>query len=180
MDLQAFTQFAATTQQSGNLLGTLGIEPIQLVFQGIAFLLVVFVLGKFVFPVFTNILEKRQAAIDESNKAVVEATKRVQEMQDSVSKMLKEAKDEAGDIVRTAKDEANDLLTRAEHKSRAHAEAIVTAAKADVQNEIAAAKKSLHNEMVMLVAQATEKVASEKLSGKADEALIRNALKELK
>ncbi len=179
MDLQAFTQFAAAAQQSGNLLSTLGIEPIQLLFQGVAFLLVVFLLGKFVFPVFTKTLEKRQAEIDESNKAVVEATKRVQEMQDSVAKMLKEAKDEAGDIVRTAKDEASDLLTRAEHKSRAHAEAIAKAAKADVENEIAAAKKSLHNEMVMLVAQATEKVAGEKLSGKADEALIHTALKEI-
>lgn len=180
MNPQALLQFASESQQQTGILGTLGIDLSQLLFQAIAFLIVVFILGKFVFPVFTNILEKRQAAIDEGNKAAVEANKHAEEVKESMAKMLQDAKSEAAEIVRTAKDEANDLLVRAEHKSKAHAEAITNAAKADIENEIVSAKKSLHNEMVHLVAEATEKVAQEKLNGEADEKLIRTALQELK
>lgn len=180
MALTMITQIASVSPENGGILGTLGIDVKLLAFQIIAFLILVLFLGKFVFPVFIKIIDKRQAAIEQSNKAAVEASKHAEKAQAEIAEMLKNARAEAAGIVGTAKDEANDLLSRAESKSKAHAEAIVDAAKADIEKEIVSAKKALHNEMVGLVAVATEKVAGEKISAQADEALIKRALEEAK
>lgn len=180
MALTAVTQFATQASQSASILDTLGIDFKLLAFQIIAFLLLVAALSKWVFPVFIKIIDKRQAAIEQSNKAAVDASKHAQAAQADIAQMLKDAKAEAAGIVGIAKDEANDLLLRAESKSKAHAQAIVDAAKADIEKEIVTAKKDLRNQMVELVAVATEKVAGEKLNAQADEALIRRALEDVK
>lgn len=174
------TQFASTAASSGGILDTLGIDVQLLLFQTIAFLILVFLLGKFVFPVFIKIIDKRQAAIEESNKAAVEASKHAEKAQAEVAEMLKTARAEASSIVGTAKDEARDLVARAEEKSKAQAEAIVSAAKADIAKEVVAAKKALHNETLELVVLATEKVAGKEIATAADEGLIKKALESAK
>lgn len=173
------TQFAAESTPSGDILGTLGIDVKLLIFQIIAFLVLVLLLGRFVFPVFIKIVDKRQAAIEESNKATVEASKHAEKAQSEIAAMLKSAREEASGIVGTAKDEARDLVARAEEKSKAQAESIVTAAKADIAKEIVAAKKALHNETLALVVLATEKVAGKQIAAHTDEALIKKALEDV-
>lgn len=168
--------FATEAPAGGSILDTLGIDFKLLAFQVIAFLILVLLLGKYVFPVFIKIVDKRQAAIEQSNKAAMDASKHAEKAQEEIAAMLKKARVEATSIVGTAKDEANDLLARAESKSKAQAQAIVSAAKADIQKEVVAAKKALHNETIDLVAAATEKVASTKINAQADEALIKDAL----
>lgn len=174
------TRFASEAAASGNILSTLGIDVTLLVFQIIAFLVLVLLLGKFVFPVFIAIVDKRQAAIEESNNAAMEASKHAEKAQHEIEKMLQKARVEATAIVGTAKDEARDMLARAGKKSKLQAEATVAAAKADIEKEVVAAKKALHNETIDLVVAATEKVAQQKLNTQADKALIQQALKEAK
>lgn len=180
MALIAVMQFATTAPQGGGILNTLGIEADLLIFQIIAFLVLVLFLGKYVFPVFIKIVDKRQEAIEQSNNAAVEASKQAQAVQADIEKMLKAAKTEAAGIVGTAKSEASDLLLRAESKSKAHAQAIVDSAKADIQKEVVAAKRALHNEAIGLVVAATKKVAGARISEQADEALIKDALEGIK
>lgn len=173
------TQFAAESAPSGDILATLGIDVKLLIFQIIAFLVLVLLLGKFVFPVFIKIVDKRQASIEESNKAAVEASKHAEKAQHEIAEMLKTARVEASGIVSTAKDEARDLVARAEEKSKAQAESIVTAAKADIAKEVVAAKKALHNEALELVVLATEKVAGKQIAASTDEVLIKKALEDI-
>lgn len=161
-----------------SILDTLGINPQLLIMQIVAFLILVVLLGKYVFPVFIKIIDKRQAAIEQSNKAAIEAGKHAEKAQQQIADMLKAAKDEASGIVATAKSEATSLLERAEHRSKAQAEAIVTAAKSDIEKQVLAAKKALHNETIELVAAATEKVIGQKVTASTDSDIIAKAIKE--
>ena len=170
----------AESAPSGDILATLGIDLKLLLFQIVAFLVLVVLLGKFVFPVFIKIVDKRQAAIEESNKAAVDASKHAEKAQHEISELLRAAREEASGIVGTAKDEARDLVLRAEERSKAQAESIVTAAKADIAKEVVAAKKALHNETLALVVLATEKVASKQIAASTDKALIKKALEDIK
>ena len=63
-----FAQFAAS-EESSDILTGLGINWQLVVFQIVAFLLLVFILSKWIFPVFFKIIDKRQEAIEASNKA---------------------------------------------------------------------------------------------------------------
>lgn len=179
MDLAVLTHFATEEAATGGILGTLGIDVKLLVFQLIAFVLLIVILNKWIFPVFFKIIDKRQAVIEESNRAAVEASKQAEKSQAEIEKMLKQARVEAKDIVATAKDEATEMMRQAEEKSKAEAQHIVAVAHESLAKDVLAAKKALHNETVELVALATEKVVGKTVTKSVDTTLIKDALKEV-
>lgn len=170
-----FAQFAAS-EESSDILTGLGINWQLVVFQIVAFLLLVFILSKWIFPVFFKIIDKRQEAIEASNKAAVEASKHAEKAQAEIAELLKQARTEAKDIVATAKDEANAMVQDAEAKGKANAEHIVAEAHDAIAKEVVAAKKALHNETIELVASATEKVVGKAVDAKVDTKVIASAL----
>ena len=179
MDSSIFTQFAAEAAE-GDILSALGIDWKLLVVQLIAFLLLVWALNKWVFPIFFKIVDKRQALIDESNRAAVEASKHAETAQAETEKLLKKAREEAKDIVATAREEAVGLIGDAEVKSKQQAEYIVSDARDQISKEVEAAKKVLHNEMVDLVMTATSQVLGDTVDAKIDKSVVARALKETK
>lgn len=169
---------ATPTEESGSLLDLLGIDVTTLVFQMVAFLVLVLVLGKWVYPVFVGIIDKREADIEASAKAADEAKQAANSAEAEVAALLQEARQEASVIVSTAKTEASALVDAAESKAKKKSEALIVAARSDIDNEIKAARDQIHNEMVDLVTLATEKVVGSALSGKLDEKMVAQSLKE--
>lgn len=151
------TQFASSAAENGektDILTGLGIDWTLLVLQGVAFLILVWILAKFVYPVFLRIIDERQAKIDESVKAAQEAEKKAEKAETAVEDALKQARKEAADIVATAKAEATQMVEKSEKSAKTKAERIVAEAHEDIQKEIAGAKKSLEKDTLRLVKQA--------------------------
>jgi F-type H+-transporting ATPase subunit b len=178
--MNILTQLATTEPASGGVLGALGIDVWMLVFQAIAFLILVFVLGKYVYPTLIKVVDDRQAKIEASTAAATEAEKKAVEAKDAVEKLMKQARKEASEIVTTAKEEAAAALEMAESKSKSRAESIVAEAQAQINKDIVAAKKALHNETLELVALATEKVVGKTVTPKIDDAVVAAAIKGVK
>ncbi|HET8884169.1 MAG TPA: F0F1 ATP synthase subunit B [Candidatus Saccharimonadales bacterium] len=175
--MNILTQFGATEEASGNVLDALGIDISMLIFQTIAFLILVWLLGKYVYPIFIKVVDERQAKIEESTVAAAEAEKKAHDAKVAIDKLMKEARKEAGEIVLTAKEEATAAIEAAEAKSKVRAERIVEDAHAQIDKDIVAAKKALHNETLELVALATEKVVGKTVTAKVDDAVISAAVK---
>jgi F-type H+-transporting ATPase subunit b len=173
------TQFAESAP-SGDIFSALGIDWKMLVFQMIAFVVLVGLLGKFVYPVLMKTVDKRQADIEAGTKAAEEAKQHASKAEADVEKLMKEARREATDIVSTAKKEAAAAVEKAESKSKTRAEQIIADAHAQLEKDVVAAKKVLHNETLDLVALATEKVVGKTVSVKVDENVISAAVKEAK
>ncbi len=174
-----FTQFASEAAQATDPVKALGIDMKLLVFQIIAFAILVWLLSKYVFPVLMKAVDDRQARIDESNAAAADAAKQAAETEEKLAKLLKQARSEATDIVATAKEEAAGLLAKTEEKSKVQAERIVAAAHESIEKDVIAAKKALHNETIELVAQATEKVVGKTVNAGVDKQLITQSIKEV-
>jgi F-type H+-transporting ATPase subunit b len=171
--------FASATSGGGDILSALGIDVKLLAMQIVAFLLLVWALSKWVFPIFFNIVDKRQAVIDEANRAAVDASKQAKAAQDETEALLAQARKDAKDIVATAHGEASTMLDAAEKKSREQAEFIVRDAREQLSKEVLAAKKALHNETVDLVMAATSKVLGTTIDAPLDKAVVATALKEV-
>ena len=176
MGSSVFTHFAAE-EAGGDIMSALGIDWKLLVMQLVAFLLLVWALNRWVFPVFFKIVDKRQAQIEESNRAAVEASKHAEQAQAETEKLLKKAREEAKDIVATAREEAVSLVSEAEAKSRQQADHMVADAKDQIAKEIVSAKKALHNETVDLIMAATGKVLDGTVDAKVDKTVVARALK---
>ncbi|MFZ1249689.1 MAG: F0F1 ATP synthase subunit B [Candidatus Saccharimonadales bacterium] len=178
MTYTLFTQFASEAEAATNPVKALGIDGKLLVFQIIAFLLLVWLLNKYVFPVLIKAVDDRQKAIEESTKAALHAEKNAAKAQAEIAELMTKARREAGDIVTTAKEEAASLVSRSEAKSKQQADHIVAEARQSIDKEVLAAKKALHNETIELVAQATEKVVGKTVTASVDKKLISDSLKE--
>ncbi len=172
------TQFASSeaVAEKTDLFSSIGVDWELVILQTIAFLVLLWFLKKFVYPPLVAMLDKREAQIEESTRAAVEASKRASESQEKVDKLLAQARSEAREIVATAKSEAGAMLTDAEAKSKQQAENIVAQAQDSIAKEVLAAKKALHNETIELVAQATEKVVGKTVNANVDNSVIKAAL----
>ncbi len=162
----------------GDIFTSLGIDGKMLLFQGLAFLILVFVMGKWVFPILLKTVDQRQEAIEAGAKAAEAAEKKAAEAQEEVAKLLKQARAEAKDIVATAKDEAVAMVADSEAKAKTRAEKIVKDAHEQLEKDVIAARKALHNDTIELVALATEKVVGKVVNESVDYKIIAEAVKD--
>lgn len=170
-------QFAAeATSTNKDLFTALGIDWRLLILQIIAFLLLVFLLGKFVYPWLMKSVDERQAGIEAATKATAEAQKAAEANKEAVAALLAEARKEANEIISTAKLESANAISASEKKASQVAERIVADAHDQLTKDVANARKVLYNDTLELVGLATEKVIAKKLDKKADSDLIASAV----
>lgn len=172
--------FASSEPSSGGIFGALGINFQVLVIQIIAFIILLLILKKFVYPWLIKSVDDYRDNLEAASKAATEARFAADDTKDKVAKILKEAQVSASDIILTAKLEAATLLGDSEEKAKKRSEQIVASAQEDIKKEVIAAKKALHDETLELVALATEKVLGKVITDKTDSKLIDEALREIK
>ncbi|MGH7218183.1 MAG: F0F1 ATP synthase subunit B [Candidatus Microsaccharimonas sp.] len=171
--------FAEAAAPEGDVFSALGIDWRLLILQTVAFLILVALLAKFVYPWLMKSVDERQKNIEEAANAAKKAQKNAAEAESETAELLATARKEAAEIVATAKLEATEMVSASEARAKSTAEKIVTDAHAQISKDIDKAKRELHDQTLDLIALATEKVVRKKLDTKSDEALIVDVLKEV-
>ncbi|MDB5180126.1 MAG: atpF [Candidatus Saccharibacteria bacterium] len=175
--MQNVTQVAAS---QGNIFASLGIDWKALILQIIAFLLLVFVLGKWVYPWLMKSVDERQAGIEAAAKATAEAQKSAEANKEAVAQLLAQARKEANEIIGTAKLESAEMVSTSEKKAQKIAERIAKDAHEQLDKDVVNARKVLYNDTLELVGLATEKIIAQKLDKKTDGELIDAVVKAAK
>lgn len=170
------TQFAEA-EEGGDLFGTLGIDWTALLLQTISFIILVFILAKWIYPPIAAMLDRHDKKIEDAMKAAEEAKAAADESEAKTAALLEQSRAEAADIVAAAKKESAEIIVKAEEDATTRAEAIISNARADLERDVEQARAALRGEMVDLVALATEKIIDTKISTQ-DENLINTVLKE--
>ncbi len=173
--------FFAATEAAGekaDILSSLGIDVRLLVVQAIAFLILLWVLTKFVYPVLTSMLDKREATIREGIEAAEKAEQNATEANAEVEKLLSKTRKQAGEMIGSAKDEAASIVAAANESATKQTERMLERANAEIEKEIEMARKALRSETIDLVALATEKVLGNVMTESVDRKVISQALKD--
>lgn len=168
---------AGHEEASSGILGALGIDWKLFVVQAAAFLILVWLLGKFVYPVIIKAIESRRQAIEEGLSYAKKADEELQKAQQKATELIGDARKEADDVVARSQQEAKGLIAAAEESASQRAKQIVEEAHTQLEVDIQKARQALRDETVKLVAEATEQIIGEKLDTKKDESLISRALK---
>jgi len=174
----ASTEAAHEAAASPGLLEALGIDAKLLVEQAIAFLILVAVLGKFVYPALMKAIDARRDQIEAGQKEAKEAAEALERAEATARDMLAGARKEADEIIARSHKEAGAMVSDAEEKAKTRADQIVKDARAQLDTDVAKARQALKKDTIELVALATEKVVSAKLDDKKDASLIKEALGE--
>ncbi len=142
----------------------------------IAFVVMLAVLARWVYPRIIAAAEERQNKIEAGVRAAEEAERRLASVQEQVEQTLNEAREQAREIIarahRDAVVEAEDVRVRA----RGEAEALLQRAAAEIGAERDRAINELRNEVSTLVVTVAGRVIGEALDPKAHQRLIDDAL----
>lgn len=163
---------------SGDLFAALGIDWTALAINIVAFLILMWFLGRFVYPPLSRSLEKREDDIEAAAKAAIETKERAEKVEAEVEKLLTRARKDAAEIMATAKSEASEMLASSEKKARAQAKNLVETAHDDIAKEVEMARKTLYNDALELVVQATAKVTAGTVDVARDQKIVAKTLKE--
>lgn len=170
-----FTNFAEA-EASGGLLGALGIDGRLFVTQLIAFLVLLFVLKKWVFPPIIRSIDKRQETIDATVREATEAREALEKAESKAGEVLSEARKEAEAVLARTQEEAQRAIAESETKAKERAEQIVADARTQLDADVKKARTALKKDAVQLVAAATEKIIGEKIDSAKDKSLIERSL----
>jgi F-type H+-transporting ATPase subunit b len=150
-----------------------------LVVELVAFILMVLILARWVYPPVARAAEARQRQIAEHLEAArrerEEAEQRLREAQEQ----LNQARNQASEVISGANRSAEQL--RAEMRQRAEEEArrIVESARKDIEAERQKAIDSVRGEVADLVVAATEKVIGESVDDARHRRLIEQAIEQV-
>jgi F-type H+-transporting ATPase subunit b len=169
---------AEHSTESQGLFQALGIDWKLLVEQAIAFLILVAVLAKFVYPALIKAVDGRRETIEAGLQEAKASQEAAEQAQSEVADLLEQARKEADDILARTHQEAAAMISDAEDKAKQRADQIVADARTQLDTDVRKAREALKSETVQLVAAATERIIGEKLDDRKDAGLIKGALQE--
>jgi F-type H+-transporting ATPase subunit b len=145
----------------------------------IAFIILLLILGKFGWPMFDAVLQKREdtvrEAIEKSEAARIESERVLAEYQEK----LAEARAESQAIVAEAKQRAEAQSAQAVATAQAEAEAIIAKAREAIESEKKAAISELQGSVADLTVAVTARVIGEDFSDEDHRKLIERSIAEV-
>ena len=148
-----------------------------LFWMSVTFLVVLFILWKFGFPVITNMVKERKAFIDDSLRKAHEANERLANIQKESESILQEAREKQALILKEAADARDAIVEKAQEKARQEGARLLEDARIAIDQERKAAIADIRKQVATLSVEIAEKVLRQNLQGdKAQMDLINRML----
>lgn len=151
-----------------------------LIAELIAFLLMLAVLARWVYPPIIRAAEARQKQIAEQLAAAERARKEAEERLQEAEAEIQRAREQAGQIIERANRAAERIQQEAQEKAREEAKRIVDAASRDIETERQRAVHAIRQQLADIVGVAVGKIVAESLDGERHRKLIEAAIEQVK
>lgn len=161
------------------LLKNFGFDPILLAAQIVNFIIVLWVLKKFLYKPILEVLRKRQAAIEEGIRNSEQAEKRLAETLDKEKNILKEAQAEAKKIIEDAKNQSVEILKAAKDSAQLAGENLIAEARQQITQQTQEAEKGLRKTVSSIAIEFLQKAVHEIFEEKDQQRIMSKAIKQL-
>lgn len=162
------------------ILNDFGVNPYLLGAQIINFLIVFFVLKKFLYKPILNALKTREETIKKGLEDAETARKLLEDAEAKETKLLQKAQTEAKKLIDDARAESQEMLAQAEEKTRIQTEQMLKDAKSQISEDMKKAEKQLSANITTLAVHVLEKSISDIFSQDEQEIVLKKAIKKLK
>ncbi|MBP3768086.1 MAG: F0F1 ATP synthase subunit B [Prevotella sp.] len=151
-----------------------------LFWMSLTFLVVLFILWKWGFPVIVNMVAERKAFIDESLRNAREANEKLANIQKESESVMREAREKQAQILKEAAETRDAIVEKAQEKARAEGARLLEDARVAIEQEKKAAIADIRKQVATLSVEIAEKVLRENLKDdKAQMDLIDRMLDEV-
>lgn len=156
-----------------------GLNPILLGAQVFNFLIVFFVLKKFLYKPILEVLKKRQTTIKEGLRQAEDARVKLEKVVIEEKNILRQAQLQSKKIIEDAKLESGEIAKRVNEEARKQTEKLLSDTKEQIAKESIMAEKRLAVKTSKLAVAFLEKALREFFSPKEQEEVISNALRKI-
>jgi F-type H+-transporting ATPase subunit b len=159
-----------------DILKTLGIDGWAFVWHIINFLVLIYLLSRFLYRPITQMLNERSRRIEESLAAAERAQADVARADREREELLTTTRREIQDMMAQAQQVADRIQSEARTNAQQEAQRIIDRAQQEAQAERDQAMAELRREVASLAVQAAERIISQRLDGPAQQQLIEEFL----
>lgn len=156
----------------------LGIDGWKLLAQIAAFLIFLVLFWKFASKPLLNMLDERQARVQEGLEAAQKMQDQLQATAARNDEVLAEARRQAQDILAQAREQGDASIARAREEAAKQSDEYMARAQATLRAETEQARQQLRNEVADLAVLAAGNIVRKELDPKAQAALIEETLSE--
>lgn len=132
----------------------------------VAFLITLWILGKFVWKPLVKSLSEREQSITDSVLAAEKVKEEMAQLKSENEALLAKARDERAVMMREAKETRDKIISEAKEQARKETDKVVADAQAIINQQKMAAITELKNNVGKLVIEVSEKVLKRELASK--------------
>lgn len=162
------------------IINNFGIDPKLLFAQVVNFLIILFVLKRFLYKPILALLDKRKRVIEEGVQKTEEARIQLEKASEKELVMLKKAESTAKKLLDEAKNQRVLLLKETEDATKKQADKILAEAREQIAFEAKAVEKKLSAHVSELAVQFLEKSLSGIFSENQQHKIVKQAVKQIK
>jgi len=146
-----------------------------------AFLIVLFILGKFAWPAIVKGLKKREQSIADSLITAERVKAEMAQLKSENEALLAKAREERSQLLKEARETKDRIINEAKDQAKNEANKIIIESQAAINAQKMAALTEVKNQVGKLVIEVSEKVLRKELANKeAQEAHIKGLVDEVK
>ena len=158
------------------MLGALGINLKDLIFAIANFLILVLILGKFLYKPFLGILEKRKQTIEDAFTNADATNRKADEKYEAYTKKLARAEAESREIIKNARLKADDHANMIVEEAKAEAARIKLQAEKEAVREKEKALREVREQIGQLAILAAEQILEKEVAAEGQEEIIDRVL----
>lgn len=148
--------------------------------MAISFLVLIFLLSKFAFPIILKSLKEREDSITNALNSAEKAKKEMAALQADNEKLLVQARAERDSMLKEARDTKDAIVAEAKNKAQAEANKILATTRETINNEKNAAITELKNQVAAMSIEIAEKILRQELSNdEKQKTLMDNLMKDI-
>lgn len=161
------------------ILNQFGINPLLLAAQVVNFLILLFILKKFLYGPILKVLEERRKRIEESLKNAESIEQKLAETNETIEKMVAKASTDAQKILDEAKKEIDLMKQEGKVQAEELSAQIIKRGEETVVTEMEKRQKEFMEGASTIVVAAVQKVIGKSLTKKEDLELVKKAIKDI-
>jgi F-type H+-transporting ATPase subunit b len=161
-----------------DILNTLGIDLTDFLWQTVNFLVLIYLLSRFLYRPVAAMLEERSQRIHDNLEAANKALEQVADANRERDELLASTRTEIQQMMTTAQQVADRIQSDARTSAQQEAQRILDAARQEAEAERAQAMAELRREVASLAVMAAERVISRSLDDQAHRQLVEQFLDE--
>jgi F-type H+-transporting ATPase subunit b len=152
-----------------------------LIWTLLAFLIVLFILGKFAWPAIVKGLRERESSITDALATAERVKAEMAQLKSENEALLAKAREERALMLKEARDTKDKIINEAKEQAKTEAGKIITDARAAIEQQKMAAITEVKNQIGNLVVEVSEKILRRQLENKPEqEKYIKQLAEEVK